>query len=194
MKKRIILALLIISSISLVGCTSNEESFESKVARKFTYVDSAQSKLEAQIEDMAAQIEILKREIGLTDTAKFTEKDINFSSVKVKAKDAKGSEDGDVLVKANDKFDLSIDIMNTTEENLSQMIVQAYLTYSKDGQYYDRHLVDTRFDVLPKSVRKNIEFREIPTKDANMEHKLTIIIKDVKGSTITTFEKKIYVK
>lgn len=194
MKKRIILALLIMSSISLVGCTSNEESFESKVARKFTYVDSAQSKLEAQIEDMAAQIEILKREIGLTDTAKFTEKDINFSSVKVKAKDAKGSEDGDVLVKANDKFDLSIDIMNTTEENLSQMIVQAYLTYSKDGQYYDRHLVDTRFDVLPKSVRKNIEFREIPTKDANMEHKLTIIIKDVKGSTITTFEKKIYVK
>lgn len=193
MKKKIILTLIAISCISLVGCTNKEESFEDKVIRKFTYVDSAQSKLEAKVEDMEAQIEILKKEVGLSDTAKFTEKDINFSSVKVQAKEAKSSE-GEVLLPANSNFNLSIDVMNTTEENLSQMIVQAYLTYNRNGQYYDRHLVDTRFDVLPKSVRKQIEFKDIPVMDANTEHILTIVIKDVKGSTITSFEKTIHVK
>ena len=68
------------------------------------------------------------------------------------------------------------------------------MTYNRNGQYYDRHLVDTRFDVLPKSVRKQIEFKDIPVMDANTEHILTIVIKDVKGSTITSFEKTIHVK
>ena len=192
MIKKTLATLLIFSSALLIGC-GQEESFEDKVKRKFTYVDAAQNKLEAQVQDIASQIEILKSEIGLDNTTKFTEKDINFSSIKLVAKEVQSS-NGDVILPSNSEFNLNIDIMNATDENLSQMIVQAYLTYNKDGKYYDRYLVDTRFDVLPKSVRKQIEFKDIPVKNSNMEHILTIVIKDVKGNVITTFEKTLNIK
>lgn len=193
MKKKILLILLVVASFSLVGCGKKEESFEDKVVRKFTYVDSAQKETDAKIEDLLSQVDILKREVGISDTPKFTDEEINFSSIKVAAKSAKEFEDS-VTLAPNSEFNLSIDVMNTTEENLSQLIVQAYVTYKLDGKYFDRHLVDTRFDVLPKSVRKEIKFEGIPTKGANYEHILTVIIKDVNGNAITTFNKKINVK
>lgn len=192
MNKKTLLLFLALSSSMFVGCTK-EESFEDKVVRKFTYVDSAQKKLEAQVEDLAAQIELVKSAVGYDEKPKFTDKDLNFASIKVIAKEAQ-TEKGEVAVNPNSEFDLSIDIINTTDENISQYIVQCYLTYNKDGQYYDRYLVDTRFDVLPKSVRKKIEFKDIPVLGKETEHLLTIIIKDLKGNAISTFDKKIYIR
>lgn len=192
MNKKTLLTVLVLSSSLFVGCTK-EESFEDKVIRKFTYVDSAQSKLEAQVEDMAAQIELIKDAVGYNEKPKFTDEDLNFSSIKVLAKDAI-TEKGQVAVNANSEFNLNIDVINTTEENISQYIVQAYLTYNRDGQYYDRYLVDTRFDVLPKSVRKKIEFKDIPVLGKETEHILTVIIKDLKGNAISTFEKQIFIR
>lgn len=192
MNKKTLLLFLALSSSMFVGCTK-EESFEDKVVRKFTYVDSAQKKLEAQVEDLTAQIELVKSAVGYDEKPKFTDKDLNFSSIKVIAKEAQ-TEKGEVAVNPNSEFDLSIDIINTTDENISQYIVQCYLTYNKDGQFYDRYLVDTRFDVLPKSVRKKIEFKDIPVLGKETEHLLTIIIKDLKGNAISTFDKKIYIR
>lgn len=192
MKKKTLIAFLILSSALSVGC-SKEESFEDKVVRKFTYVDSAQKKLEAQVEDMVAQIELVKSAVGYNEKPKFTDKDLNFSSIKVLAKEAL-TEKGEVALKPNSEFDLSIDVINTTSENISQYIVQCYLTYNRDGQYYDRYLLDTRFDVLPKSVRKKIEFKDIPLLGEETEHLLTLKIKDLKGNEIASFEKKIYIK
>ena len=194
MSRKILLVLLGLSIFSLTGCTEKEESFESKVARKFTYVDSANNELAARVEDLEKQLENIKSQVGITDTPSFTEKEINFSSIKVIAKDAIGSKSGNVKVPANTKFNLKMDIMNTTEENISQLTAQAYVTYSENGLYKDRYLVDTRFDVLPTSVRKNIEFKDIPVMGANIEHTLTVIIKDIKGNEITRFEKKIFVE
>lgn len=192
MKRKILLAFLTLTMFSFVGC-SKEESFEDKVVRKFTYVDSAQRQLEATVEDLASQVAILRSEIGISDVSKYKEDDINFSSIKVSGPSAV-SAGGSAILKADDKFNLSIDVLNSTDENISQFICQAYLTYKMNGEYYDRHLVDTRFDILPKSVRKQIEFKDIPTKGVDVEHVLTVIIKDVNGNEITKFEKKLNVK
>lgn len=192
MNKKRLVAFLMLSASLFVGC-SKEESFEDKVIRKFTYVDSAQKKLEAQVEDMVAQLELVKNAVGYNEKPKFTSEDLNFSSVKVLAKEAL-TEKGEVALRPNTEFDLSIDVINTTDENISQYIVQCYLTYNQNGTYYDRYLLDTRFDVLPKSVRKKIEFKDIPVLGGDTEHILTLIIKDLKGNEITSFEKQIYIR
>lgn len=194
MRKKILLLLLPMSAFFLVGCSSKEESFEDKVIRKFTYVDSSQKQLEATVEDLAAQVKILKSEIGLTDVSRFTNKEINFASIKVLAEGAETNDKGDIRIAGNTEFNVNVDVLNTTNENLSQLICQMYVTYSKDGTYLDRHLLDTRFDVLPASVRKQIEFKGIPAKGSDVDHELTVILKDVSGNEITRFTKKIYVK
>lgn len=193
MKRKLLLVIFTIGALSLVGCSSQEESFEDKVVRKFTYVDSAQKQLEAAVEDLTSQVSLLRTELGISSTSKYTDKDINFSSIKVAAKSVTNAGDT-IVLDADSEFNLKIDVMNSTDENLSQLTCQAYLTYNLNGQYYDRHLVDTRFDVLPKSVRKQIEFKSIPTKGSNIEHILTVIIKDLNGNAISTFEKKLTVK
>lgn len=193
MKRKLLLVIFTIGALSLVGCSGQEESFEDKVVRKFTYVDSAQKQLEAAVEDLTSQVSLLRTELGISSTSKYTDKDINFSSIKVAAKSVTNAGDT-IVLDADSEFNLKIDVMNSTDENLSQLTCQAYLTYNLNGQYYDRHLVDTRFDVLPKSVRKQIEFKSIPTKGSNIEHILTVIIKDLNGNAISTFEKKLTVK
>lgn len=193
MKRKLLLMILAVGTLSLVGCSNKEESFEDKVIRKFTYVDSAQKQLEATVEDLTTQVNLLRSELGISSTAKYSEKDINFSSIKIAAKSVANTGNS-VVLDADSEFNLKIDIMNSTDENLSQLTCQAYVTYNLNGQYYDRHLVDTRFDVLPKSVRKQIEFKSIPTKGSDIEHILTVIIKDLSGNAISTFEKKLNVK
>lgn len=193
MKRKLLLMIFTIGALSLVGCSSQEESFEDKVVRKFTYVDSAQKQLEAAVEDLTSQVSLLRTELGISSTSKYTDKDINFSSIIIAAKSVTNAGDT-VVLDADSEFNLKIDVMNSTDENLSQLTCQAYLTYNLNGQFYDRHLVDTRFDVLPKSVRKQIEFKSIPTKGSNIEHVLTVIIKDLNGNAISTFEKKLTVK
>ena len=193
MKKRLLL-LLPMSAFFLVGCSSTEESFEDKVIRKFTYVDSSQKQLEATVEDLAAQVKILKSEIGLTDISRFTNKEINFSSIKVLAEGAETNSKGEIRISGNTEFKVNVDVLNTTNENLSQLICQMYVTYTKDGTYLDRYLLDTRFDILPASVRKQIEFKNIPVKGSDVDHELTVILKDINGNEITRFVKKIYVK
>lgn len=194
MKKKFLLLLLPISALFMTGCSSDEESFEDKVIRKFTYVDSAQKQLEATVEDLTAQIKILKNEVGISDRANFTDKEINFSSIKVLANGAETNSNGDVRISGNTEFKVSVDVLNTTKENISQLICQMYVTYTKDGAYLDRHLLDTRFDVLPASVRKQIEFSNIPAKGSDVDHELTIILKDATGNEITRFTKKIAIK
>lgn len=193
MKKRLLL-LLPMSAFFLVGCSSTEESFEDKVIRKFTYVDSSQKQLEATVEDLAAQVKILKSEIGLTDISRFTNKEINFSSIKVLAEGAETNSKDEIRISGNTEFKVNVDVLNTTNENLSQLICQMYVTYTKDGTYLDRYLLDTRFDILPASVRKQIEFKNIPVKGSDVDHELTVILKDINGNEITRFVKKIYVK
>ena len=193
MKRKVLVMICIISTLPLVGCTGKKESFNEKVIRKFTNVDSAHKQLEATVEDLASQVNLLRAELGISSTAKYTDKDINFSSIKIAAPSV-AYEKNTIILKENSEFNLNIDIMNSTDENLSQLTCQAYVTYKLNGQYYDRHLLDTKFDVLPKSVRKQLEFKSIPTKANNIEHILTVIIKDFNGNAITTFEKTLTVK
>lgn len=193
MKRKVLLMICMISILPLVGCSKNQESFKDKVIRKFTYVDSSQKQLEAAVEDLAAQVSMLRDEVGVSYTPQYTEDDINFSSIKVAATSATIKDDF-VVLPQNSDFNLILDVMNSTDENLSQLICQTYVTYKLNGQYYDRHLLDTRFDILPKSVRKQIKFESIPTKASNIEHILTVIIKDLNGNAITTFEKKLIIQ
>lgn len=193
MKRKVLLMICMISILPLVGCTKKKESFEDKVIRKFTYVDSAQKQLEATVEDLTSQVKMLRAELGISSTPAYTDNEINFSSIKIAAKSV-ANENNTIVLKENSEFNLKVDIMNSTDENLSQLTCQTYVTYKRNGQYYDRHLLDAKFDVLPKSVRKQIEFKSIPTKESDVEHLLTIIIKDLNGNTITTFEKKLTVK
>ncbi len=91
-------------------------------------------------------------------------------------------------------MDVLVDIVNTTDKNLSDMVCQLYVVYEENGKMIDRHFVDARFDVLSKSTRRDLKFEKIPVKSPNIKHTLKIELKDKKGNVISSFSKEIFPK
>ena len=193
-KKRLCAILCIMLSLSLVGCSSEEASFEDKVILKFDYTDADINELRALTEDLYAEVNTLKSAMNLNTSPTLTSEDINFSSIRLVAKENQGQEYEDTAaVKIDSTFNLSIDVMNSSEESLSKLTCQAYIIYKNGDTFYDRYMLDTQFDVLPKSVRRNILLSDFPVKDSSLTHTLVVNIKDTNGNIITEFEKDLVV-
>ena len=193
-KKRLCAILCIMLSLSLVGCSSEEASFEDKVILKFDYTDADINELRALTEDLYAEVNTLKSAMNLNSSPTLTSEDINFSSIRLVAKESQGQEYEDTAaVKIDSTFNLSIDVMNSSEESLSKLTCQAYIIYKNGDTFYDRYMLDTQFDVLPKSVRRNILLSDFPVKDSSLTHTLVVNIKDTNGNIITEFEKDLVV-
>ena len=194
MKKYLLACLTTICALSMVGCGSKEEvTFEDKVKQKFEITDTTISELSALVEDLQAQVNILKDITGASTSIEFKKDDVNLDSVRVASTKIKKFENS-VAVLANSEMDVLVDIVNTTDKNLSDMVCQLYVVYEENGKMIDRHFVDARFDVLSKSTRRDLKFEKIPVKSPNIKHTLKIELKDKKGNVISSFIKEIFPK
>ena len=194
MKKYLLACLTTICALAMVGCGSKEEvTFEDKVKQKFEITDTTISELSALVEDLQAQVNILKDITGASTSIEFKKDDVNFDSVRVASTKIKKFENS-VAVLANSEMDVLVDIVNTTDKNLSDMVCQLYVVYEENGKMIDRHFVDARFDVLSKSTRRDLKFEKIPVKSPNIKHTLKIELKDKKGNVISSFSKEIFPK
>lgn len=191
--KKLILGLIVIMSSSfLTGCGKNSE-FEDKVKENLDILQSNITQMHIKVEDLENKVKIIKESVEIPTTARYTEKEVKFDSIRVASNKVKEFQDS-VAVGKNGNINVIVDVLNTTEETLSNMICQAYMVYTKNDKVIDRQFIDIRFEALPKSTRRNLVFENIPIKESDIKHELSIELRDSNGNLITNFYKEVFPK
>lgn len=193
MRKKMALVVMASSmAILLTGCakSSDVDMLRQASTHKFNEIESTLNMFRDKIVDLQKDFENVRVIAGIKSTPEVTSDELKFSSIKVEGIDAT-VEENTAVVKSNSEINVLVDVMNVSDKDLSQYICQAYITYYNGENYLNRYSLDTRFDVSPKSIRKEITFKNIPTKDSSVRHVLTIVLKDIYSNEVNTFTKEI---
>lgn len=199
MNKKIIylLSTIFLTASLFTGCSavSDDEfnALKGAAGERFDFLESQLKICRDKIIDLQTELENVRILSGVKNNPLVTENELKFTSIRVAATNGVVFEES-VKVPANSKFNVIVDTINVSEKELAQYVCQAYLTCYSGENYLDRQALDVRFDIMAKSVRKNISLNGFETKDANVKHILTVVLKDIYSNEIVKFEKEIFVQ
>lgn len=199
MNKKVIylLSTIFLTASLFTGCgTVSDDEFNAlkgAAGERFDFLESQIKICRDKIIDLQTELENVRIISGIKSTPLVSSEELKFSSIRVAAINAKDFEES-VVVPADSTFNVVVDTINVSEKELAQYICQGYLTYYSGENYLDRQVTDVRFDIMPKSVRKNISLDGFESKGADVKHVLTIVLKDIYSNEIVKFEKEIFVQ
>lgn len=199
MNKKIIylLSSVFLTASLFTGCStvSSDEfnSLKGAAAERFDFLESQLKICRDKIIDLQTELENVRILSGVKNNPLVSSEELKFSSIRVAAVNGIMFEES-VKVPANSKFNVIVDTINVSEKELAQYVCQGYVTYYSGENYLDRQVSDVRFDIMPKSVRKNISLDGFESKGADVKHVLTVVLKDIYSNEIVKFEKEIFVQ
>lgn len=189
MKKIYIFLSICFITLFLYGCgilnISKKTSSASDMDKKISILRNDSLALQQKVSDLQKDVDLIKANLG-TSTVKIKPDDLIFSSIRACSKQITQKNNVQYL-NHDSKFDLKIDITNSSTVDINQYVCQAIIQYEANGETINVYQNETTFNVLPKTVRKDITISNVPVKSASIKHKLTIRIKDNLGNTIKTY-------